>query len=112
MVKIKFYEPCKDRYTDEIYECDVIYMFDKKRAQEILKTGKAYEVKEVEFEEETAEETAEEPQSLDERLESGEMIQLSTLSKAELIELAKSMDVPIRGNKEDIIERILEQQGA
>ena len=110
-MKLQFNQTVQDKNTGEYYKPNTTYEFDDDRAKEILATGYAIVIEELKgtkpiepFVEEPQEEI---PKTLDERLDSGEMIDLYSLSREELQHLAKEKGVAIRGSKNDIIERLL-----
>lgn len=99
-MKLRFKQECTDKNTNVLYQVGVIYEFDDERAKEILNTGYAEVVEEIKKPIDT-------PKDVEERLNDGEIVDLYSLSKDELVKLAKEQGVPIRGSKEDIIERLL-----
>lgn len=99
-MKLRFKQECTDKNTNVLYQVGVIYEFDDERAKEILNTGYAEAVEEIKRVDDT-------PKDVEERLNEGEIIDLYSLSKDELVKLAKEQGVPVRGSKEDIIERLL-----
>lgn len=99
-MKLRFKQECTDKNTNVLYQVGVIYEFDDERAKEILNTGYAEVVEEIKKVDDT-------PKDVEERLNDGEIVDLYSLSKDELIKLAKEQGVSIRGSKEDIIERLL-----
>lgn len=99
-MKLRFKQECTDKNTNVLYQVGVIYEFDDERAKEILNTGYAEVVEEIKKVTDT-------PKDVEERLNEGEIVDLYSLSKDELVKLAKEQGVSIRGSKEDIIERLL-----
>ena len=112
MMKLRFNEVCRDKYTNELYEFDSIYEFEEERALEIIASGKAELVHSISEVQNAVEQAMQEQLKEDEKKkqEESRMINMFSLSKKELIELAKEVDVSIRGTKEEIIERILEKE--
>lgn len=114
-MKLRFNQVCRDKHTGETYEKGKTYEFADERGKEILKSGYAEEVVVVQIPKEPTkqeppkeEPTAPtEPQDLETKLDSGMVVNLHELSKEELVKLAKKEGVSIRGNKDDIIERLL-----
>lgn len=111
-MKLRFNEVCRDKYTNELYEFDSIYEFEEERALEIIASGKAELVHSISEVQNAVEQAMQEQLKEDEKKkqEESRMINMFSLSKKELIELAKEVDVSIRGTKEEIIERILEKE--
>ena len=127
MKKLKFIWDCMDKHTRKNYDKGSIHEFEDVRADEIVATGYAKVVEEIEelpqeevevVEEATEEiEVSEDDVTIDdisfedeeEVVEDG-VVKLSELSKPQLIELAKECRVSTRGTKEDIIKRLLEVQ--
>lgn len=103
-MKLRFTQECTDKNTNVLYQVGAIYEFGDERAREILKSGLAEVVEEVKKSHNKA---VEEEKSLDERLDNGEVVDLNSLTKAELTKLAKEQGVSVRGTKEDIIERLV-----
>ena len=99
-MKLRFKQECTDKNTNVLYQTGIIYEFDDERAKEILNTGYAEVVEE-------AKKSIDTPKDVEERLNDGEIVDLYSLSRDELVKLAKEQGVPIRGSKEDIIERLL-----
>lgn len=99
-MKLRFKQECTDKNTNVLYQVGVIYEFDDERAKEILNTGYAEVVEEIKKVTDT-------PKDVEERLNDGEIVDLFSLSKDELVKLAKEQGVPVRSSKEDIIERLL-----
>lgn len=103
-MKLRFKQECTDKNTNVLYRVGTIYKFEDERAKEILNTGYAEVVEEIKKPFESIEE---ECKDIEDRLNEGEIVDLYSLSKNELIKLAKEQDVSIRGSKEEIIERLL-----
>lgn len=106
-MKIIFKQECRDKNNGAMYKVGEVHVFEDERAKEILKSGYADLVEEVK---ETKNDVAQEKKTLQERLDNGEIIELNSLTKSELVNLAKEQGVSVRGSKEDIIERLLANQ--
>lgn len=87
-MKLIFNALCQDRYTFRMYAVGDVVEFEDSRAKEILKSGYADIFK-------------------GEKQNNDNTVDLSNLSKQELVNLAKEYGVAVRGSKEEIIERIL-----
>ena len=90
MIKLKFKKNCMDKYTHAYYEADSIHEFDTGRAIEILDTGYAEAIAEAVVEKEKC------------------PIELTKLTKAQLVEMAKECRVSTSGTKAEIIQRLLD----
>ena len=102
-MKLRFRQECTDKNTNVLYKVGAIYEFEDERAKEILNSGYAEVVEEVK----KVKATVEEPKDVETRLNEGEIVDLYSLSKKELENLAKEQGVAVRGTKEEIIERLL-----
>lgn len=121
MKKLRFTNVCKDKYTKERYAKGAIHEFEDARADEIVATGYAKVIEVIQENEENVQEPKEEIQEVEDLSDvdmtiddvefEDEPVKLSELTKEELVALAKEHGVSTRGNKADIINRLLEVQG-
>lgn len=101
-MKIRFKQSCTDKNTGVLYSPNVVYEFDEKRAKEIIATGYAEAVEELKKSIDS-----EQPKDLETRLDEGEVVDLYSLSKKELVKLCKKQNLDFNGSKEELIERLL-----
>ena len=118
-MKIKFLNTCMDKHTYELYEKDMEKEFDEERALEIIATGYAEIIQEFA---EIIQEFAENVQKDELNVQKSEHFEkdkltikqeddeayakLLSLTKKELVAMAKEKDVPHSGTKEEIANRL------